>query len=164
MAVPVSEQIALVVKARLDLITTGAGYETTAAEVIRPTRISDRSPKDFQIVIAQGDQTPNEELSRPGNPPLVAWDFPFEIRGILRPSETDTTAIDTYKNRFEADVRKAIATPLVGNWRSMEGLAINSSITGAEQYASSDGSEGGFKVTVTVMYRHPDNDPYTVSG
>jgi hypothetical protein len=46
----------------------------------------------------------------------------------------------------------------------MEGLAINSSITGAEQYVSSDGSEGGFKVTVTVMYRHPDNDPYTVSG
>ena len=159
MATPILEQIAVIVRSRLAAISTGSGYETTAAEAIRPTRISDRSPKDYQLIIKQGDKTPNDALSCPGNPAAVAWDQPFVIAGILRPSETSATAIDTFKNTFEADVIKSLTAP--ASWWNFGGLAMNSVISGVADYESSEGTEGGFMVTLTVTYRVSENDPYT---
>jgi hypothetical protein len=159
MATPISEQIAVVVKSRLEAITTGNGYETTQSGVIRPKRIETTQPKDYQITIAQGDKTPNEALSHPGNPPAICWDFPFTISGILRQSETDTTAQDTLKNTFEADVIKSLTS--VSNWHTMGGLAINSTISNVEDYFDAEAEAGAFRVVLTVMYRVSENDPYT---
>ena len=164
MATPISEQIAVVVATRLGLITTTNSYEVTTTGVIRPTREGGFQPKDYQLILTQGSKPINEEMSRPGNPPVTAYDMEFRISGIVRPSENDTTAIDTLKNTFEADVQKALATPVVGDWRQMENLAVNSNFNGVEVIESDDGSEGSFVFSLIVTYRTPDNDPYTVSA
>lgn len=160
MATAVSERIAAVVATRLGLISTGAGYETTTSGVERPTVKGGFSPDDYQIVLTQGDITPDPELSHPGNPPATAWVMPIIIAGILRPSESDTTASDTLKNQFWADVVKAVtnATP----WHTFGGLAINAAFGAVQNYQADDGSSSGFKVELLVTYRTDENDPYTV--
>jgi hypothetical protein len=160
MATPISEQIAVIVRSRLAAISTDSGYETTTAGVIRPVRVSENNPKDYEIYVTQGTQLQNEPLSCPGNPPSVAWDFPFLINAILRPSETLATAADTLKNIFAADVYKSLTS--VASWHTFGGLAINSKISTVEQYEDTDGSTVGFKTTLIVTYRVAENDPYTV--
>lgn len=162
MATSVPEQIALKVKTRLGLISTGSGYETTTTGVVRPTRIATFQPKDYQIVVTQGDLEPNPDLSHPGNPPAKAWDLPFLIAGILRTSELDTTASDSLKNQFGADVVKALGVPTSGDWAQWDGLAINSDVSGVEDYQSSDGAESGFKVTLVVTLRTDETNLYNV--
>ena len=159
MATAITEQIAAIVATRLAAISTGSGYETTVSGgVIRPTRLGGFQPKDYQIVFKQGDQEPMTEHDHPGNPPAVAWKVPFLIRGVLRTSELTSTAEDTLKNEFEADVRKSLAAGVA--WWNFSGLAIDSGISGAEPYVSDDGTESGFQVTLDVTYRVSENDPY----
>ena len=159
MAIPVSEQIAVIIRNRLALISTANSYETTTTGVVRGTQRGDFQPKDYQIVLTQGNKTENKELSCPGSPPLVAWDQPFLIAGILRQSETDQTAIDTLKNVFEADVIKALNTGVA--WWNMEAKAINSTVSGATWNQSDSGSDSSFELTLLVTYRTAENDPYT---
>lgn len=160
MATAVSEQIAVVVATRLGLISTGNGYETTASSVERPTVKGGFSPNDYQIVMTQGDITPDSELSHPGNPPATAWVMPIIIAGILRPSESDTTASDTLKNEFAADVIKSVgnATP----WHTFGGLAINAAFGVVEDYQAPDGSGSGFKITLLVTFRTDETNLYNV--
>ena len=160
MATPISEQIAVVVRNRLAAISTGSGYETTTTGAIRPTKQGVTQPKDYQIIVKEGDKTENAELSHPGNPMAVAWNFPFLIRGIVRPSDTNTTALGTIKNTFEADVDKSLRS--VANWHTFGGLAINATITQAVQEDSDDVGAGVFVMTLNVIYRVSETDPYTV--
>ena len=159
MATSVAEQIAVIVKTRLGLISTTSGYETTTSGVKRPTQIATFRPEDYQIILTQGDITPNDEYSRPGNPPAQAWDMPFVIAAILRPSDESTTASDTLKNQFWADCVKALtnATP----WHTFGGLAFNSKIGPVENYQSDDGSGSGFKLELMVQFRVDETNPYT---
>jgi hypothetical protein len=154
MTLPVSERIAELVTERLFSDGTATGG------VIRPTRIGGFQPKDYQLIITQGAKSPNDDLSCPGNPPAIAWDFPITIAGVLRQSETDETAIDTIKNTFEADVIKAINSGSA--WWSWDGLAIDSKISGVSDYQAADGSGSGFEMTLTITYRVAENDPYEV--
>ena len=165
MAVPVSEQIAVVVKGRLENISTENGYETTVAEVIRPKLDGEFNPKDNELYLEQGDKGRSFQSDCPGNPEAIAWTLPFSIHGILRPSNDSTSAYDTLKNTFEADVQKALATNSTGetgDWAQMNNLAITSQFSGVTNFIASNGSEVGFEVILTVTYRVPVNDPYTV--
>jgi hypothetical protein len=151
---PISEQIAQLVYDRLFFDGTATGG------VVRPTRIGNFQPKDSQIIITQGDKTPNDELSWPGNPPAIAWEFPFEIACVLRQSEADETPIDTLKNEFEANVIKALN--IGSNWWAWNNLAVDSKISSVTDYQASDGSGSGFSITLTITYRVAENDPYEV--
>ena len=159
MATAVSEQIAVVVKTRLALITTANGYENTVSSVDRPTVKGVPSPEDYQIVLTQGDIIRNAEHSKPGSPPATAWDMPFVIPAILRPSEEDTTASDTLKNQFWGDVIKAItnATP----WHTFGGLAFNAMYGDVRNYQADDGSSAGFQLDLLVQFRTDENNPFT---
>jgi len=160
MALPVSEQIALKVQQRLQNITVANGYEVTVTgTVIRPPRIWEGSPKDYQVVIAQGEMTRNDDLSYPANPPVVAYDLPFTIVGELRPSEHDTTPIETLCNTFAADAIKAICSPQA-SWHNWDGLAIDTTIASVVNTNSEEAA--AFKLEMTVTFRTPENDPYTV--
>lgn len=162
MAYPVSERIVQAVRTRLLTIDGTGDFETEVESVNRPRRISTFSPKDYQIVVTQGNMTHNVELSHPGNPPAQAWDLPIIIAGILRPSESNTTAIDTLKNTFGADCILALTDATA--WHTFGGLAINSMISDVEDYQADDGSASGFKMTVLVTFRVDENNPYTVRG
>lgn len=158
MALSVVEQIALKVKQRLQNVSSSNGYETTiAGNVVRPTRLWEGSPLNYQVIIAQGPMVRNEDLSYPANPPVVAYDLPFTIVGELRPSETDNTPIETLCNEFSADVHKAICTP-VADWHNWDGLAINTVIETVENTNSEEAA--AFKLEMTVTFRVAENNPF----
>jgi hypothetical protein len=164
MATPIIEQIALKIKARLEAITTANGYEITIASVIRPLRIDETMATNNQIYLTQETPTRNAELSCPGNPAKHAWDQPFRIAIGLRPSETATTPLDTLRNTAQADIQKALAQPTSGDWSQWDGLAIRSELGTSEWYLDDDGSTAGIQMVLTVTYRIPENDPYTLGG
>lgn len=160
MATPISEQIALKVKQRLQLIDEGSGYETSVeGTVVRAPRIWEGNLKDYQIIVSQGPLSYNEELSHPGNPPAAAWDLPFVIVGELRPSEDDTTALDTLANEFSSDIFRSICTPQA-SWHNWDGLAINTQF-GSVEIINAD-EMAAVRVEITVTYRVDEINPYTV--
>jgi len=161
MATPVSEQIAVVVRSRLAAISTTAGYETTTSGAIRPTKQGGFQPKDYQIIVSK---VSNARVNiYPGNPAKIERNLQFNIRAIVRPSDADPTAIDTLVDTFAADVTKALTN--VANWHSFGGLAINAVTDETADYETDgEGAAGYMSTTLNVIYRHPENDPYTVSA
>jgi hypothetical protein len=159
MAVAISEQIALKVKQRLQLIDEAIGYETTVSgTVVRPTRIWTGTPEDYQLIVVQGALEKNPELSYDGNPPATCWNLPFVITGQIRPSEEDSVSVESLCNEFGADILKAITSP--ANWYNWDGLAIDSQVTSLENFVGDQIT--GVRVNFVVMFRTSENDPYTV--
>lgn len=157
MATPISEQIAAKIATRLAGITVANGYELTVSEVARPLRYDGFRPQNNQLIVTQGNLTRNDELSAPGNPPATAYDLEFTIAGLLMPTESSTSKIDTLRNTFAADTIKAICTPQA-SWHNWDTLAINSTISQVEDIATEESS--GFKLTLTVTFRTTENNPY----
>lgn len=160
MATSIAEQIAVKVRTRLLAIDEDDGYETTVVGVERPKRVSTFRPRDYQIVLTQGNITPADQFSYPGSPPATAWSMPFTISAILIPSDASTSAIDTLKNQFWGDVVKAICTP-VASWYNWDNLAVISRVGNVRQYASDDGGEAGFQCDLNIIFRTVENDPFT---
>lgn len=147
MAEPVPERIAEHVRSRLAPIAAGGA--------IRPTRLGDFQPKDYQVVITQGDVIRNPALDCPGNPPAIARVIPFIVAGILRPSEKLTTPIATLKNEFWSTCVKAINTGSA--WWNWNGLAIDSQVSDVENYSDEDGNSG-FHLNLRITFRTDEND------
>jgi hypothetical protein len=103
MATAVAELIIDKVRTRLGDIKVSGGYEVTVSEVVRPTRYGGFRPQDLQLVVTQGTLERNADLSHPGNPPATAWDMEVIVAGLLMPSESSTSKIDTLRNQFAAD-------------------------------------------------------------
>ena len=158
MAIPISEQIAQKLATRLALITVAGGFELTVSEVARPIRYDGFRPQNNQLIVTQGPLTRNDELSAPGNPPRTAYDLEFTIAGLLMPTESSTSKIDALRNTFAADVIKCICTPSA-SWHNWDTLAIDSTISLVENIATEETS--GFKLTLTIVFRVSENDPYT---
>lgn len=161
MATPINEQIAVKLKTRLGLISSDNSYETTISEVVRPTQRGNFHPQDWQLFVTQEGEEPNAEMSHPGNPPAQAWDLVFSVIGMIRQGKDETTANDTHKNQFKADVIKAVTVPQA-SWHNWDGLAINTTFGSVEPYRADDGSGSGFQMAVNVLYRVSENDPYEV--
>jgi hypothetical protein len=159
MATAVAEQIVDKVRTRLGNIKVSGGYEVTVSEVVRPTRYGGFRPQDLQLVVTQGTLERNADLSHPGNPPATAWDLEIIVAGLLMPSESSTSKIDTLRNQFAADCIKAICTPQA-NWHNWDTLAILTEISTVEDVTTEESS--GFKLTMTVTFRTDENSPYTV--
>lgn len=162
MATPIAEAIAVLVKQRLGVITTDDGYEVDVPSVERPKRLSTFAPRDFQLVVTQGPITPNPALMRPGNPPAIAWVAPFAIEGTLRDSETSTTAVDTWRNRFLADVMRAVTEDDTPNWWTWGGNAIDTTFGTVTNIDDEDGSHNGFQLIMQVTFRTDEGNPYNV--
>ena len=151
---PIVEQIAQKVRQRL-------GVTEGVSNVVRPTRLGGFRPEDMQLHFVQGEKTKNVTLTCPGNPPAIAWNQPFMVRGELLASKEDRRPIDQLRNSFEADIQKALTTGTVGDWCQWDGLALYSEISNATPYTDSETTITGFEVTLLVIYRTLENDPYT---
>jgi len=158
MATPISEQIAAKIATRLAGITVGNGYELTVSEVARPLRYDGFRPQNNQLIVTQGNLTRNDELSAPGNPPRTAYGLEFTIAGLLMPTESSTSKIDELRNTFAADVIKCICTP-AASWHNWDTLAIDSTISQVDNITTEETS--GFKLSLTIVFRVTENDPYT---
>lgn len=148
---PIAEQIVAVIKSRI---------VTYTSDTQRSTRVGTWQPKDGTIVVYQGSLTENPELSCQGNPPAKAWNMEVVIACLLKPSDTDTTPIDTYKNRIWAEIVKAVNTGT--NWHSMGGLALDSNFGSVEDHTDGDGAFAGVKLSLNVLFRVDEDNPFNV--
>jgi hypothetical protein len=148
MTEPISEQIMAKVRTRV----------AASLSAYRSTQIATWQPKDQVTHIFQGNIVANEAFSCPGNPPAKGWTLEAGIAGIVKPSDRDATAVDTYKNRLSADIIGAITNdPLWHNW---DGLAINSDTPTIEDYTGTDGAASGVIVRVDIHFRTDENNLY----
>ena len=160
---PVVEQIAQKIQYRLGLVDEAGGFNTTAAEVVRPTRLGNNfRPEDYQIIVATGERTENKELSCAGNPRSVAWNQAFVISANLLPSKHDNRPIDLLRSTFDADVTRAITTGQKGDWAQWDGLAVYSEIGSAAPTIESDTTIAGVQLELLVIYRVSEINPYEV--
>jgi hypothetical protein len=104
--------------------------------------------------------TPNEPLSCPGNPPSQAFDLEAIVAGIVKPSDAETTPIDTFRNRVSADIIKAATDADL--WHQWGGLAVNTTIGNVEPYTDETGGVSGVVVKFMITFRVDENDPYQV--
>lgn len=151
MPTPISELIMQEVKTRLAVF---------AATAERPTQVGNFQPKHGKIVITQGTITPNPELAYPGNPPAIAWDMEAIVSCIIKNSDVDTVALDTYRNEFWSEIIKAANTG--DNWHTWGGNAINSTISEVTDQLDEDGAFAGIRVVLLITFRTDENNPFNV--
>lgn len=144
-------------------MTTGIYPNSPVCEVIRPLRTDSWTPKNYQILLHLSEQVESEGLSRPGNPPAIAYDAKIMLLCHVMPSETDETPFDEYCSVFYADVVEALTDSGNPTWYNFGNLAFNSSI-GAPEPLGADGGVDGFLVPLTVSYRVSEWSPYQVRG
>jgi hypothetical protein len=152
MSEPVVEQIMANVRTRM----------AAAFTAFRSTRVATWQPKDLVVHVHQGALTPNAELSCPGNPPATAYDLEAIVAGIVKPSDAETIAVDTFRNRMGADIVKAATDATL--WHQWEGLALNTVHGPIEDYMDETGGCAGVMVRFTITFRVDENDPYQVRG
>ncbi|MFM7011424.1 MAG: hypothetical protein ACKO0Z_19200, partial [Betaproteobacteria bacterium] len=82
--------------------------------------------------------------------------------GIVKPSDKETVAVDTFRNRLVAEIHQAVTS--VALWHQWGGLAINTTFGNADQYTDeTEGADAVF-VRLLITFRTPENDPYTVAA
>jgi hypothetical protein len=150
MSEPVPEQILAKVRTRVAVVFN----------VFRSTRIATWLPRDRVCHIYQESLVTNQEHSCPGNPPAQGWTQTIVVAGIVKPSDKDTTPVDTYKNRLGADILAAITNG--GTWYQWDGLALNTEVGEIEDYTGSDGAACGVFVRMAVHFRTSELSLYTV--
>jgi len=165
MPTTVIESIALEIVRRLERITIDNGYSFDVAGVIRPDRLApDWSPEDCMIVLTQGDSTRNEQSSYPGNPPAIAYDTEFEINCFVRSSDFANSEYNPDQSERGAQIIKAITAEAddVSMWYTLDGNAVIADIGDIKGYPVSAGVHNGVTVTLKVMHRQDENNPYNV--
>lgn len=167
MALPIIEQIAAEVVARLQAITTGNGYEFTAESVTRPRRIDrDFTPRNYSIVVDQAETQENNDYSYPGNPPAQGYDATFSIYGFIRESDVGSTSPAVTENQIEAAIKKSIADS--ATWHNFDGNAVDSSwgssspISESQNLPFTNTDHNGVMVPLVVSYRVSELDPFVV--
>ena len=150
MTEPVSEQLLAKVQTRVAAALTS----------YRSTRVATWIPEDEACSVYFGGLTPNPEISCPGNPPAQGWTLSASVAGICKPSDKDTTPIDTYKQRIAADIIKAVTN--ASTWHNWDGLAVNTELGEVSDVTGNDGSWQGIAVQLSVHFRTDEDDPYQV--
>ena len=152
MATPIVEQI---VQHVADSVTAIGGLTA-----VRPTRLGftgNAMPENGKVLVVMGETERDEELSREGHPPALAWRQTIELLAFVVESDAATTAIDTTINQVRSDIEKKLREdPARG------GLAIDTLIGAPEILPAVEGVEfTGVIVTAVVIYRTSEDDPYT---
>ena len=164
MAYPVVEQIAQKILGRLEKVTEANDYDFDAVPE-RPTRFNGWKPLDKHVVLVQGEETLDEENTTVGNPVAVARWQEFLIGVVAKNSDTSTEPVETIANSRAAQVMVALSTPEDSgeDWVKWDGLAIDTDWLAMTDFVDQGGSIIGQIVRINVLYRTPENDPYTVA-
>ena len=151
MAEPVVEQLMDNIRTRM---------ESAFENVHRSTRIATWQPKDWSLHVYQQSLEAAPDVSCPGNPPAQGWLLTAVVAGIVKPSDNETIAIDTFRNRMGAEIITA-ATDAT-NWHTWGSLALNTMFGNIEPYIEETGGTSGVMVRFAITFRTDENDPYTV--
>lgn len=164
MAYPVVEQIAQKIVGRLELITEANDYDFDAV-VVRPKRFGGAKLLDKQIILVQGEEAMDEDNTIVGNPVSVARWQEFQIGVVAIGSDYDTDPIETLTNSRAAQAIVALADPEDAgeDWAKWDGLAIDTDWLATTDFIDQGGSIVGQVIHMNVLYRTPENDPYSVA-
>lgn len=144
---------------RLQRLAAGSSPYAAVYEVVRPTRLSDYTPRHLQIVLTKESEEEVPELMCPGNPPALAFKQTYAIRCHVLPSEKDPTPVDEYCEVFRAEVVKAVCE--FTRWETFGGLALLADWLGTGD-TDSDGGIDGVTVRLAITYRVDEGNPYNV--
>lgn len=166
---PVSERIAQTLQDRVARVKLREAYNVDVLEIVRPTRTVSYSPKHGLCELTQPADTENEDLSVPGNPPLVARDQPFALTFYLLLPDKDPTPIDRIMSLFRADVVAAITLAnesgvAAPNWHNFDDLSIDAHFGPSSIFNTSDGQLAGLTIRLLVTYRTPEGNAYAAVG
>jgi len=155
---PVNERIVQAVQTALQAITTANGYATNVTGVVRPRRTGEGAgPQHGQIRIEEGDDERDSDSDLCGNPPRLGWRLPLVLALVVRLSTRSEQPLDQALRLFVADVIKCVAADCT--WG---GLAWNTDLAGVSYLGEADGIEGA-TVALEILYRTPEDDPYTAT-
>jgi hypothetical protein len=153
----VAEKILREIVSRLELYDDAGIVFDVYREVTDPDRMT---PTDYQVVVKMLSNTRTPELDRIGNPPVLAYTMTVGLFGQLAISESDLEAIEGHGFEIAGRMVKAVVTN--ASWYTMGSNAINSAIgdvvvNGSETYQSG-------QVSIVIVYRVRETDPFTASG
>lgn len=156
----VVESIASTLYARLQTLVNNTIYNTKVTEVIRPRRLEDRTIRDRQIIMMDGQYERVPELDHEGNPPAEAWRVTFNLYCHVQNDERKCEPIDKVVHNFAADVKKAVCA-VDSRWHTFGEKAIDAVWQSLEPL-SADGGFDGVNVPISITYRIDEDDPYAV--
>lgn len=147
--VPILEIIAQFLKHQLDtLVLSGRATRAT-----RPLAYGlQYTPIHGEVILLQGDGTMSE-----GPVGYKSWTQPFQVDAYIKPSDLDTTPVDTAINTLKADIEAILRSdPTCG------GYAQDLEIQSPEAFMLGEGYEG-LHVQFIVHYRTLEDDPYAMA-
>jgi hypothetical protein len=151
MSLTVLEQIGAKISTRLGGVS--------GATVIRPKQLGALPQLENKtILVVQGDAFKNEELSCEGNPYLQAWDQEYALDLFIREAESDTQPVDTRINDLYGKIIAKLTEP--SRWETWDNLAVKTTIDSQTLFPLVNGVFSGMEITMTVTYRHRENNPY----
>lgn len=130
-----------------------ARLETVAniRNVVRPKRINDFLVTDKVAAVTHTDAEKNDELSCPGAPARIAWDFSISVACIIAPDDGDVEPIDKRADEFGVLCYNAITAP--SSWWEFGGHALVSDIGSISNYKPADESAHGVTFMINVTFR-----------
>lgn len=160
-SIPVIEQIARLVKTRLESVTANNGYIYSVVEVVRPKRRNDYSPKDGVVVM----QMESFDQFRPETDDqglLISRAVTFAIDAFIEPSDEDETAYDHLCAIAMSEIERAFTVDFypTGGIGPFAGKANDASMNAPQIIRDKNGRSAGVRMSLTVRYRYADTDPY----
>jgi len=154
MATPVIENIAADIATKIDLITTGNGFEYTLV-ARRPKRVlfGNETWKDQDVLIVQGaEKSRTDLLGANGVKEIVQG---FFLMAITVQSDTASDSIDTKNNKVAADLEKKLMEDITRNSYAIYTEIVDRLPLVENEFFS------GVMLEVDITYRVNVEDPYT---
>lgn len=150
MSTPIIEHIAEFIKAAINDITTGNGFNQDLV-AIRPKRIylDDEVTKDLTVIIQQTDTREWEKTNS-----TQGWVQRFDVQAMVVDSDNAVVSIETRLNTVRSDIEKKLLEDI-----KCGGYAHDLQLLPPEFYAGADFT--GVLIPVEVYYRTLYDDPYT---
>ena len=162
MADTILEQIADLIKAQLETVTTGNGYQIDVASVYRPATIAgiNRNPPGigYQIQFTWGDPARNEDHDVLfGGDRLIGWNQPAILELQYRPSKDETVPMQKRLAVFQGEVSKAMFVDPQWSNLALDTQTLDwSDALDVQGYVS--------RVTpFQIQFRHLEGNPYSQS-
>ncbi len=148
----VRERILANIKTTLEAVTTVNGYNFDfTTETVQRWSMHGNSIVDVpMVVVSAGDE---EERDAPH--PYEECVLHIYLDTFVVHAEGDNVATDTYLNRLQGDIKKAV---LIDGTRA--GNAIQTQVLGTTPFETTEGQPyAGIIIEIAVRYRHLRSDP-----
>jgi len=166
-SIPVIEQIARKIEARLKTVDAGHGYLVTCAQVVRPSRRNQWAPANG-VTLLELDSFEDGEPETHASGLKLTRTGVWTVRMFVEPSDDDDTPMDALYAVAIAELERAIAADFYldaddtfAGPGGYDGLGHNTELRAPQLVQDQNGTTTGVRVTVAIGYAHADNDPYT---